>query len=379
MNLFNLRDKNHDEALAVCRHEAVLFVKDRNSLDPDVTFIVDDKKFPAHKRILKVSCEWFYDKYVEPFDSSSEIEIKNVKLSGFEQFLRFCHFGELNLNTTNMIPTYEVASTYQHATLLVFCCDFICDNVQVSNVLEILDWNVKHQNYRIMRCCREFFMINAGEILRTTDQFRKISKKFLKTILSLEALNCSEKLLFDQTLKWAEENCKKGQIEPTTENKLKMLVDVLSLIRLDISDNLEALNDFPRNPRDNLFSKLKFEKITAMKDLEKTCEEIPATNENTTYYGFSIILSNPESTPDAFEEFVMTIECEGELVFERSMKIKIHDYLAIKDYMFEEPVVTMMLKKHSLKIKFEDPNRLRFMDKYESEGETCARILRLFS
>lgn len=381
LNVFTtLGDKeNPHEALSVCRHQSVLFVKDRNNLDPDVTFLIDGQKFPAHKRILKISSEWFYDKYVEPFDSSSEIEVKNVNSGGFDQFLRFCHFGDISLTTSNMLQTYEVAAAYQHEKLSVYCCDFICEHVQVSNVLEILDWNVKYQNYQIMRRCREFFIEHASEILRTTDHFRKSSRKFLKTILNLDTLNCSEMLLFKETMKWVEENCEKSQLEPTTENKLKILGDLLHLIRLDVTSELVALNEFPRNPRANLYDKRKFEKISAMKDVEQTCEEISATGEDVMCNGFSIILSNPESTAEAFEQFLMTIDCEGEKLFELNVKIRIHDYLAIKDFVFEEPIVMKKLKTHSLKIKFDDTSRLRFMDKYVKEGETCGRIVRLYA
>lgn len=393
--LFSHGKKYRDHhKLIVYRHYIVYFINENKHIDdiapeirmsmitndyvPDVVFIVKDLRFPAHKRVLKVSNEQFYIKHVEPFASEKEIVIENVKPRGFQQFLRFCHFGDLSLNTLNMKETFDVAQNYQHSTLLTICVRFICDHVEVSNVLDILDWNMTHQNYQIMRCCRGIFIEKANKVLRTTQQFENISEELLKTILSYDVLNCSEKLLFNKTLAWAEQTCISSQLEPTTINKKNLLEDVLHLIRLDVSADLEVMNDFPINPRANRFTKRRFDNLYIECDVEQTWEEIASTSEDTLCQGFSIILSNPDSKADACEHFLMTIECANDLVYQKEFTIATNDYFTIKDFVFEDAIMLEKHKRYFITVKFFEPQRRRFMEKDESSGQSCSKLLRLY-
>lgn len=390
---FGRKYRNHHK-LIVYRHYIVYFISESKHIEdilpdlrktmisdnyePDVEFLVGEEKFPAHKKILRISNEDFYIKFIEPFSDQREIEVEGVDPKGFQQFLRFCHFGDLNLNRLNMLPSYDVAVTYNHPRLLELCYQFICKNIQGSNVLEILDWNLKQQNYQIMKSCRGFFIENAIEVLTTSEQFERISKKLLKTILSWDVLNCSEKLLFEMTIKWGQVQCELTNVQPTMENIRSQLEDILYLIRLEITPELEVLNDFPINSRDNRFKKRNFDNLRIVNNIEETCEVIEASHSDKACYGFSVILSNPESVNDSFEHFLVTIECADELLFEKQLKIKTLDYLTIKDFVFERPVTMKRHKRHFLKVKFVDSHRSRYIEKDESSSDVRERIVRLY-
>ena len=392
---YSARYRNHRK-LIVYRHYIVYFINTskhiddiepdlrksmiNDNLEPDVVFLVGDQRFPAHKRILQVSNEQFYIKHVEPHQNSHEIEIEHVDPKGFQQFLRFLHFGDLNLNPLNVMPTFDVAQVYQHSTLLNLCSNHICDNIHVSNVLEILDWNLQHQNYRIMRSCREVFIDNATEILIESDKFQKISKQLLKIILSWDVMNCSEVLLFKETKKWAEAQCLEQNIDPLDANKYNILEDLLCLFRVEISRNLEVLNEFPLNPRLNRFCKQRFDNLFIQNQIEQTWEEFKAADDDFICYGFSIILSNLDSQSNIVSEhFLMTIESESDdLLLQKEFEIKVHEYLAMKDFVFEVPLTMQKKKRHFLTVKFIDSTRSRYLEKDESSGEVCARILRIY-
>jgi BTB/POZ domain len=384
--------QNHHK-LIVYRHYIVYFINNSthiedvapdirksmiaDNFDEDVVFVVDDLKFSAHKKILKMSNEQFYIQHVEAYENSKEIEIKNVDPRGFQQFLRFCHYGDVNLNMLNMMQSYDVALTFNHSKLLEICTKFICDNIESFNVLEILNWNLLHQSYQIMNLCREFFIENTMTVLKNSEQFRKIDKKLLKKILSWQVLNCSEKLLFNKTLEWAEQKCIENHVEATMKNKKQILEDILYLIRLEISANLEAINDFPASPRGNRFTKKRFDNLYIQNEIVQTREDVFSTDENVVCFGFSIVLSNPELKPDLHEKFLMTIESENDLIWKKSFNIRTVNYLAIKDFVFEVPVVFKKHMRHILKVKFIDSHRLRYMEKDELTDE--ARILRLYN
>jgi hypothetical protein len=384
------RYRNHQK-LVIYRHYVVYFInttKHIEDIEPDirksmiadnfeadVVFVVDEWRFPAHKRILKISNEQFYVQHVEPHVKLVEIEVKGVDPRGFQQFLRFCHFGDLNLNVMNMLATYDVAVTYNHLRLAELCTNFICGNVHIDNILEIMNWNLSHQNYRIEKLCQGIFVENAMKILETSEKLLKIDKKLLKTILSWDVLNCSEKLLFNKTLEWAEGKCNENEIEPTIDNKKHILEDILHLIRLEISPNLEVSNDFPTTPRQNRFNKKRFDNMFVQKGTAQTWEEFPPRDNDRVCHGFSIILSNPENKSQAFEEFTMKIESEDELVLQKHFRIKSIEFLSIKHFVFETPIVLKKGKRHLLIVEFLHPTCSRYLGKDET---STGRILKLY-
>ena len=384
------RYRNHQK-LVLYRHYVVHFINASKHIDDiepdirklmivdfeaDVVFVVDDLKFPGYKRILKISNESFYVEHVEPHENSQEIEIEGVDPRGFQQFLRFCHFGDINLNPLNMLQTYDVAQTYNNSRLADICFNFICSHIETTNVLEILNWNLTHQNYGIQKLCRGFLVENTVEVLKDSENFLNIDKTLLKMILSWEILNCSEKLLFMKTLSWAERKCQESNIEPTVENRKSILEDILYLIRLEISTDLEIINDFPTKPRKNRFSRKRFDHIFMETEISKTCEEFPPNSEDRICHGFSIIISNPDSRSATFEEFLMTIESVHDLVFQNHFLIKASDFLVIKDFIFEKPIVIQKLQRHTLIVKFVESSRLRYLGK---DGGSRVRILRLYN
>lgn len=346
--------------------------------DPDVVFIVSDLRFPAFKDVLRAANEQFYIQNVEPHRHLREIVIENVDPSGFQQFLRFLHFGDANLTSLNVMPTFDVAETYQHFPLLALCTDFICSDIRTANVLQVFDWNMRHQNYQIQRTCRGYFIDNAIAVLTETRQFERISRQLLELILKCDVLNCAEILLFKQTVKWAEIRCLATQIEPSTANKQKMLADVLHLVRLNISENLEVASEFPSNPRANRFAKRRFDNLFVATEIQRTWEEIDGLDDDFICYGFSVVLSNPEARADASERFLMTVESESEVLLQKQFEIKVHDYLAFKEFVFETPLTIRRHKRHFVTTEFADPRRSRYLARDDSSDESRPRILRLY-
>lgn len=392
INPFRFCDRyQHHRKLVLHHHYVVYFYNDSKHIEDivpeirksmimekyesDVVFVVEGCKFPAHKGVLRMSNEKFFIENIATNPGQLEIVINGVDPKGFQQFLSYCQFGDLQLNPLNMMETYDVARRYEHSVILNICTSFICKHVEVNNVLKMFDWNLKHQQHKIMQTCRRFFIENAIEVLTETEDFYSISKELLKVILSLEILNCSEMLLFNKTIKWTEQQCITSGIDRNIQNKMNIVEDLLYLFRLNVSENLEVFNDFSINPRLNYFHKRRFDNLTKQINVEATNEELQAVNDDSICYGFSLILSNPDLKPEAFEHFLMTIETVNKIVFQKEFKIIANDYLVFKDFVFEDPLKMKRDERYFLKIKFSDSSRTRYMEKDVPNG---FRILRLY-
>ncbi len=64
------------------------------------------------------------------------------------------------------------------------------------------------------------------------DGFMDIDISTLESVLSRETLNCKEMHLFEATLKWANAECLRKELEPTPQHMRAVLGNILYLIRI---------------------------------------------------------------------------------------------------------------------------------------------------
>ena len=110
----------------------------RSKLHADVEFIVQDKRFSAHKAILAARSPVFkveFTKEKSKKDNSHQIRIHDVDASTFEQFLHFVYTGETPLlANANLL---KLAERYQLKTLENLCRVALLE-VDVEQMISVL-------------------------------------------------------------------------------------------------------------------------------------------------------------------------------------------------------------------------------------------------
>jgi hypothetical protein len=72
-------------------------------------------------------------------DTSSEsIPILDISFSVFQQMLQYIYTGECNLHSENIIELYMSSNQYRLSDLKQLCESYIQDNLEITNVTEIL-------------------------------------------------------------------------------------------------------------------------------------------------------------------------------------------------------------------------------------------------
>lgn len=196
----------------VCSYFHSLFVEGRFS---DVTIVVDDRSFQAHKLILATQSAFFEAMFYNPsmLESSTEqVHLKETDADIFAHLLRISYGGCLpnadSLDPDTLIRLFILFERYQFVkyeqTLLFEVAHKL---LTPNNFWNFLDVSVYYNVTQFIDLCLEFFeMLGKSDkkssnkkledkaSLFSNENFLKISHETLKFMLDRN-LNCPELLL----------------------------------------------------------------------------------------------------------------------------------------------------------------------------------------
>ncbi|GIY15330.1 hypothetical protein CEXT_813161 [Caerostris extrusa] len=178
-----------------------------NELMSDVHFLVGPKgsaqKIPAHKYVLATGSSVFYAMFFGGLaENDSEIEIPDVEPAAFLTLLRFLYCDDINLEADTVLSTLYVAKKYLVPHLARACVAYLETSLTAKNACVLLKG------------------------------FADIDYRTLESILSRETLMIKEYTLFQAALNWSTAECIRQDIEPTIENKRRVLGNAMHLIRI---------------------------------------------------------------------------------------------------------------------------------------------------
>ncbi|XP_037051500.1 BTB/POZ domain-containing protein 2-like [Bradysia coprophila] len=187
----------------------------------------------AHKRILSIgSCVFskMFNGLMAASSSSSDntIYITDIPIECFRNILKFIYIGVVEFNMGNIVEVMYAAHKYQICKLETMCCEFLYENLQISNVLEIYELTIMFNNDITKRCLQWIDDLFAD--LVKWNSFMMLKKPTLMDLLKRDTLNIRELDLFKSVYKWAENYCTEASTEPNDEN-LRKAADNFTHIR----------------------------------------------------------------------------------------------------------------------------------------------------
>lgn len=217
----------------VRERNAVMF---NNQLMADVYFLVgstpNQHRVPAHKYILATGSSVFFAMFYGGLaNQEGDIEIPDVEPGAFMNLLRYIYCDDIQLEPDNVLATLYAAKKYIVPHLAKSCVRFLETSLSARNACILLSQGRLFEEQELMHRCWEVIDAQAEEALYS-DSFSEIDINTLKTVLSRETLNAREISIFNAACKWAEAECNRSNLEPTPENKRKVLGDALYLIRM---------------------------------------------------------------------------------------------------------------------------------------------------
>ncbi|XP_030639826.1 BTB/POZ domain-containing protein 2a [Chanos chanos] len=219
-----------------------------NEVLSDVHFLVGKgmgvQRIPAHRFALAVGSAVFDAMFNGGMaTTSTEIELPDVEPAAFLALLKFLYSDEVQIGPETVMTTLYTAKKYAVPALETHCVEFLKKNLRADNAFMLLTQARLFDEPQLASLCLENIDKNTADAL-AAEGFTDIDLDTLVAVLERDTLGVREVRLFAAAVRWAEAESQRQQIQPTPENKRKVLGKALNLIRFP----LMTIEEFAAGP-----------------------------------------------------------------------------------------------------------------------------------
>lgn len=182
-----------------------------NQLLSDVKFIVPilrvgnsmTKEIPAHKLVLAISSPVFYAMfYGKMAETKNSIRLPDCTMLSLLEFLRYIYSDEIDLTGRNVMQVLYLARKYMVPSLVDKCNEFLQNNLEADNVLEILPEAQRLKDEEVEERCWKVIKAKTMKVV-TSFHFELVDRVFIESIVNMDGLDIKEVELFKAVDRWA--------------------------------------------------------------------------------------------------------------------------------------------------------------------------------
>lgn len=193
-------------------------------------FADEHKQIPAHKCLLAVASPVFQKMFFGELRELGNIDIVDASHDGFMEFLRFFYFDKYKLTVDHIGEVLTMADKYDVHGLVNLCEQFLDFNLNIESVCWIYELALLFNRTYLMQLCKNRITSETRAIM-ATEGFKNCTKLVLTKFLEMNELGCDEIQVYKGAMDWAEESCRKENLEVTMANKKQQLGPCFDLIR----------------------------------------------------------------------------------------------------------------------------------------------------
>ncbi|XP_077082565.1 BTB/POZ domain-containing protein 2a isoform X2 [Siphateles boraxobius] len=175
--------------------------------------------------------------------TSTEIELPDVEPAAFLALLKFLYSDEVQIGPETVMTTLYTAKKYAVPALEAHCVEFLKKNLRADNAFMLLTQARLFDEPQLASLCLENIDKNTADAL-AAEGFTDIDLDTLMAVLERDTLGVREVRLFVAAVRWADAEAQRQQLQPTPENKRRVLGKSLSLIRFP----LMTIEEFAAGP-----------------------------------------------------------------------------------------------------------------------------------
>lgn len=252
----------------------------------DITLIVEERRFQAHKVILAARSEYFramlYGGMRESQPGTSEVRLEDTSAKAFEAVLRYMYTGKMNLMEVKeeyLLDILGMAHRYGFTELESAISDYLKAILNIRNVCLIYDLANIYSLRSLCETCKEFIDRNASQIL-LSDAFLQLSKTSVTELISRDSFCAPEIEIFTAIQRWAAEN--EGE-DPTP------ILESVRLALMSMHELLNAVRETSFVSPDAILDAIKVQIECRNMELKYRGFKVPEENMATTKYGAQVI------------------------------------------------------------------------------------------
>ncbi|XP_060580552.1 LOW QUALITY PROTEIN: BTB/POZ domain-containing protein 9-like, partial [Ruditapes philippinarum] len=258
----------------------------RNSEYSDITLVVEERRFQAHKVILAARSEYFramlFGGLRESQPGTSEVKLQDTSAKAFEAVLKYMYTGKMNLmevKEEHLLDILGMAHRYGFTELESAISDYLKAILNIRNVCLIYDLANIYNLHSLCETCKDFMDRNASPILQS-EAFLTLSKHSVKELISRDSFCAPEIEIFTSIQRWALEN--EGE-DPTS------ILESVRLALMSMHELLNAVRDTSFVSPDAILDAIKIQTECRNMELKYRGFKLPEENVATTRHGAQVI------------------------------------------------------------------------------------------
>lgn len=236
-----------------------------NPIHSDLTFVVeeDDCSIPAHKLIVALASP-VLDRMVYGGDGFSPMDIVRVDATSSESFkeiLRFIYTDKIDIHDENVFEILRKANYFGLTDIESKCLLYLDERLNSLSVTWIYHqlFHSLSLSHALLEKCLQYIRIEPLTFF-ASKYFDRISVDVFKSILEMDAMNCTEIDLFQAMIELSRAHCTNSGIEVTAANQRTVLEGAEKLLRLETLTEWEFDHECLEIQRD-FYSREEIEKI----------------------------------------------------------------------------------------------------------------------
>jgi BTB/POZ domain-containing protein 1/2 len=172
-------------------------------------------------------------------NSKTVIELPDVEPESFKIMLRYLYTDWLEIGPDNVMSTLYLAKKYAIQNLEKECVNFLKLNLRSDNAFMLLEQALLFDEVQLAELCLNIIDKNACDTF-SSDYFLDIDLKTLNLVIKRDTLGIREVKLYEYLIKWAQNKCKKSNLDPSNcENMKSVLSDSIKHIRFPLMTQKE--------------------------------------------------------------------------------------------------------------------------------------------
>jgi BTB/POZ domain-containing protein 9 len=244
--------RSGDEVQRLVSHISDLYLNDEIS---DVTLIVENSRFPAHKIVLAARSIYFKAMFFGGMKESKEntVELKETPVQAFKILLEYIYTGKMLLKEMKTDLVFDILGLvhkYGFTELEHNVSEYLKEICKPENVCNIFCASQMYSMRSLAAHCLDFMDFHAEEILKHPT-FRNLSASALEQIICRDSFCADEIAIFKAVREWMDANLEEsnyfGEIIKNIRLSLIKLDDLLNIIRpsglIPPDVLLDAIND----------------------------------------------------------------------------------------------------------------------------------------
>lgn len=201
----------------------------------DVKFIFENgdniESVVAHRSLLAAGSPVFRRMFFGDLKEGTEVPIVDVSIDGFIAFLQYFYMEVVTYNSTEIAEVMKLADKYDVTGCMELCTRYLTLTLTTQNVCWCYELALLFDLAHLIGICEEKICLETQKVLESSS-FLNCSRHILGRILLMDSLSCDEINIFQATMLWAQESCKRAGIdENNAENLKQQLGHCFELIR----------------------------------------------------------------------------------------------------------------------------------------------------